>query len=75
MSEWISVKDRLPEYDGSRDSGGAASYEVLLVVWGAVRQGMAFAYKNGECVFTVPNVSGETTQHITHWQHLPEPPK
>jgi len=60
MSEWISVKDRLPER--------IAHY----IVW--VREGgydFAFLNSKEEWITTL----GNQTFEVTHWMPLPEPPK
>ena len=68
MQEWISVKDRLPEYsnDGFADA--------VLVTDGFV-QHMAY-FAGGEWRFAE---SGEIKEpmwyRITHWMPLPQPPK
>ena len=68
VQEWISVKDRLPEYsnDGFADA--------VLVTDGFV-QHMAY-FIGGEWRFAE---SGEIKEpmwyRITHWMPLPEPPK
>lgn len=68
VQEWISVKDRLPEYsnDGFADA--------VLVTDGFV-QHMAY-FVGGEWRFAE---SGEIKEpmwyRITHWMPLPEPPK
>ena len=68
VQEWISVKDRLPEYsnDGFADA--------VLVTDGFV-QHMAY-FVGGEWRFAE---SGEIKEpmwyRITHWMPLPKPPK
>ncbi len=68
VQEWISVKDRLPEYsnDGFADA--------VLVTDGFV-QHMAY-FVGGEWRFAE---SGEIKEpmwyRITHWMPLPQPPK
>ena len=68
VQEWISVKDRLPEYsnDGFADA--------VLVTDGFL-QHMAY-FVGGEWRFAE---SGEIKEpmwyRITHWMHLPQPPK
>ena len=68
VQEWISVKDRLPEYsnDGFEDA--------VLVTDGFVRH-MAY-FVGGEWRFAE---SGEIKEpmwyRITHWMPLPKPPK
>ena len=68
VQEWISVKDRLPEYS---DDGFA---DAVLVTDGFV-QHMAY-FVGGEWRFAE---SGEIKEpmwyRITHWMPLPQPPK
>ncbi len=59
MGEWISVKERLPEY-----------YKHVLVhkpLWN--HPTVAFLRDDG--VFS----AGMTAIEVTHWKDLPEPPK
>jgi hypothetical protein len=64
MSEWISVKDRLPE-DGVH----------VITLYTGVVQHHTYALAEGkwfpDCMDGI-----EADQHdFTHWQPLPEPPK
>jgi len=59
MSEWISVKDRLPGDYAVLVSGGVAYY--ADGVWYTVTG------------FTYPGVP--IRWEVTHWMPLPEPPK
>jgi hypothetical protein len=72
MSNWISVKDRLPE-DGSFDEDG---YVLVWVKWrcpAIARKDWAQGWKpehwRTDC--------GERLEikDVTHWMPLPEPPK
>lgn len=67
MTEWISVKDRLPEY------------EKLVLVCGSRQPAVAMRAKNyhGPDYFfpSNPNYYSEDLQGVTHWMELPEPPK
>lgn len=62
MSDWISVKDRLPE-----------KYERVIVVnsCGYVSDGCLYNGNN----FVLRGTFGDTINFITHWMPLPEPPK
>ena len=68
VQEWISVKDRLPEYsnDGFADA--------VLVTDGFV-QHMAY-FVGGEWRFAESGEIKEPMRYrITHWMPLPNPPK
>ena len=73
MSEWISVKDRLPDEDELR---------VLVVANGRINdvilQGAyELAEYLGNGVWILDNTLIAETQdfEVTHWMPLPEPPK
>jgi hypothetical protein len=78
MSEWISVKDRLPEegqqvdiwYRGKRH----ASYE-LIVDYGGKKGNTFFDPVAGgtSCIRIQGDVHCD--EGATHWMPLPEPPK
>lgn len=72
MSEWVSVKDRLPDNDTS----------VLVVfVWlgkkPVVRQMTFYTedYWHRPNMFVAPDGGHHELKTITHWQSLPELPK
>jgi hypothetical protein len=67
MSEWISVKDRLPEI----------GKEVLTF---SLENGHIFfdcAYVDDDGVFAdwFASWSARSLEHVTHWMPLPEPPE
>ena len=81
VQEWISVKDRLPEEDGSYlvYSNSFGNHKSVKLRWFAKDAEMAGAYdiagqKNvwylydSECGYISIN-------SVTHWMPLPEPPK
>ena len=59
---WISVKDRLPEYNGQ--------YIVYMPASGAVIA--AYYFKNNGGFFIGESI---VTDKVSHWIYLPEPPK
>ena len=61
-SEWISVKDRLPE-----------DYETVLVYDGDFVQPSSFHGKYG--FWTTDCYEADSIYGATHWMPLPEPPK
>ena len=68
---WISVKDRLPDYKKEE--------EQILIVSGIEDDGsryvywaQAYAYGKDDNVFTVP---GWSQMNVTHWMPLPKPPE
>jgi hypothetical protein len=67
QSQWISVNDRLPEYEAQ--CGGVEFAIVLVSANGIVCEGL---YSNGK--WTVLGVEVENNI-VTHWQYKPEPPK
>lgn len=66
MSEWISVKDRLPE----------KSDDYLVYYLKKYECGFETKWIN-VCSFITSHDGWQTdnTETITHWQPLPEPPK
>ena len=85
MSEWISVKDRLPRLDTvvliCYQSGydGSAIYAFGGLVddgdgwlWGISHAGMGI-YANDDAVAS--DVEADDDYQVTHWMPLPEPPK
>lgn len=74
MTEWISVKDRLPE-----NQKGFLMHSVLMAY--RVEDDGAFidyevAFKYGK-FYAFCCIDGEfgVITNVTHWQPLPEPPK
>lgn len=82
MSEWISVKDRLPA-DGQK---------VLVLIWDSdvfpatylrVKQGTGHAWiPEVDCIDSASDLGGRASVnnpafsgYIHHWMPLPEPPK
>ena len=73
MSEWISVKDKLPERVGDvlvfRDFGG--NYGGISI--------LSYRYSEAESKFTFCFYDGESdeyypTRNVTHWMPLPAKP-
>jgi hypothetical protein len=67
MSEWISVKDRLPEADGIYLVYIVANNEPKnksIITLYYTNLSKRFVYYDNDNIFTV-----------THWCYLPEPPK
>lgn len=75
MSEWISVKDKLPKADGeyivyaqdeNSPSGEGVWYDNVVVV-AEYAFGIWWWWDNG--------TDFDVTNNITHWMPLPEPPR
>ena len=64
MSEWISVKDRLPEI-GLR--------VLTLDKWGHIHDRSLYRFNCGFLSFRPDGL--EPGKDVTHWMPLPEPPK
>lgn len=70
MSEWISVKERLPEQDGK-----------VLCRYGFEREGKRSGYMVTGCLDyyatdEIPHFQHASTGlYVTHWMPLPEPPE
>lgn len=63
MAEWISVKDRLPDKNGT-------------VIGCYIGGDMEFVvYYNGEFLSYDEEGYPHKAHYITHWMPLPEPPK
>jgi hypothetical protein len=70
MSDWISVKDRLPEIDREH---GIAVVVVYCPFWGRF---IATAQYVADSNFVIWSDScGKSCIPPTHWMPLPEPPK
>lgn len=71
--EWISVKDRLPEYKKGITQ---------IVIVSGIEDGKKYVYyaevhaygkqEKSEDIFSIP---GWSKMNATHWMPLPEPPK
>ena len=83
MSEWISVKDRLPEQSGAywvnlhqedEDSEEVADFCVMAWYW---PNKLLFAPQEVGWILLNEwhEFSDKMRQYITHWMPLPEPPK
>lgn len=73
MSEWISVKDRLPT---EKDERNRASF-VWVITASACGHVGCIAFDPHKQIFT-DEYAGEwidLTKGVTHWMPLPEPPK
>lgn len=72
MSEWISVKDRLPEITHIvRDNGDGYSDDVLMLFTDGTIEVIEFELRDG----VVETGHGNSLDIVTHWMPLPEPPK
>ena len=63
MSEWISVKDRLPVV-GER--------VLTLDKWGHIHDRALYQYMSGGVVFSPDGM--KPGNDVTHWMPMPEPP-
>jgi hypothetical protein len=67
MSEWISVSDRLPEYDGDE----------ILVFFASLGFMTLSSYESGSKTpwdFDIASMNKTSQDLVTHWQPLPPPP-
>ena len=64
---WISVEDELPERDE----------DVLILTPQNLVHIAAYKYRNWQTKAHVfaSGIDGYTWNNVTHWQHLPQPPK
>lgn len=72
MSEWISVKDRLPEIKEQGHNQHPSSDEVLVTDGKHIQIGVRWMLRNYE--YFLPNYR-ENMGKITHWMSLPKPPR
>lgn len=73
MSEWISVKDRLP----TTDDGGAGWSDSVLVrtIGGTTVVDILFWYKLKDQLVPSRWLNVRNVDAVTHWMPLPEPPQ
>ncbi len=70
MSEWISVKDRLPESTSPNQQRG---FYIVALSNGVVKE-LAYEFRKYENMLY--DVGWHDTAYpVTHWMPLPEPPK
>lgn len=71
MSEWISVKDKLPKC--SKENGSCG---VEVIIHPPINHGERTAYF-GRRQTDKPNFYkyGAVLSEVTHWMHLPPPPE
>ena len=72
MSEWISVKDKMPPKN--KDSLLCNHPNTLFIV-GRERCGTGFEPQEEVVAFRCSSGGGRFYDVITHWMPLPEPPK
>ena len=65
MSEWISVKDRLP----------AKGIDILIVDNNTVKFGLYDTGTNGDKFYTTNFEQFLLTDNVTHWMPLPSAPE
>lgn len=77
MSEWISVKDRLPEIELGREFYGLATdgrfvfpAKFWLRRWLPEKDHKDFAWESQH-----PIISGDVSRYVTHWMPIPDPPR
>ncbi len=76
MTEWISVKDRLPEFHEDKYSEWGASRAVIGTDGRNIF--MAYAGKNfrtGKCEWHTYGWIKGKTYAVSHWMPLPAPPE
>lgn len=76
MSDWIDVKDRLPDFS-QMDSIYPQRAYALVVYEGHVYKGSYLRWiRAGEEVmyWSIPHIHSSESLQVTHWMPLPEPP-
>lgn len=72
MSEWISVKDRLPE----NDRLVLVSTKYFLIPKRKTKILIGYnSFRSGWCVEELFIDGDDINDHVTHWLELPQPPK
>jgi hypothetical protein len=76
MSEWISVKEQLPELR-EENSFGAPQRRVYFVVNNRVMEGYAQNSLRDTLVFFPQNGNGYLIEEVSHWmpKFVPDPPR
>lgn len=69
-TQWISVDERLPEYETEH-----CSIDVQVCVLGSVlKEAAYFASRNGDWHFCRTSEILKLADKVTHWRPLPQPP-
>lgn len=68
MSEWISVKDGLPEVPQGYE-------QVQVIIWSENGLDVAWYQSNNNEFYDMAGWLGSEINGVTHWMPLPEPPK
>jgi hypothetical protein len=80
VQEWISVKDRLPEIVSTHKRYRSTIKKSIRVLCVCVQKSGKTMVKEGYCEWynDYPDPRWQipgTIDEVTHWQHLPQPPK
>ena len=80
VQEWISVKDRLPEIVSTHKRYRNTTKKSIRVLCVCVQKSGKTMVKEGYCEWysDYPEPRWQipgTIDEVTHWQHLPQPPK
>lgn len=80
VQEWISVKDRLPEIVSTHKRYRSTIKKSIRVLCVCVQKSGKTMVKEGYCEWynDYPEPRWQipgTIDDVTHWQHLPQPPK
>jgi hypothetical protein len=73
--KWIPVTERLPDLELVEANQNDHNWYACLVAWRFSKDRISVrkAWYDGECFDD--GVNGDITDDITHWMHLPQPPK